>query len=169
MDEYLVDLTAAAAYRRAGYKAQGNAAEVNAIRLLRKAQIQAAIATAQKARAERVGITQDRVLAELELLAFSDLTHYVLDDHGNVQLASGAPVGAMRALQSIKRRVIERGAGDDHYIAREVEVKLWDKPTPLKLAGQHVGLFGEQHERRGKDGKVLDRTVVTFGGRHKPQ
>ncbi len=37
--EYLSDLNAAAAYRRAGYRARGNAVEVNASRLLRNAQV----------------------------------------------------------------------------------------------------------------------------------
>jgi hypothetical protein len=63
VDEYLLDLNAADAYRRAGYKARGNSAEVNAIRLLRKAQVAAAVAEGMKSRAARVGITQDRVLA----------------------------------------------------------------------------------------------------------
>jgi hypothetical protein len=75
VDEYLVSLNAADAYRCAGYKARGNSAEVNAIRLLRKAQIATAVAAGMAERAARVGITQDRVLAELELLAFSDLEH----------------------------------------------------------------------------------------------
>jgi hypothetical protein len=26
----------------------------------------------------------------------------------------------------------------------EVELKLWDKPGPLKLAGKHVGLFADR-------------------------
>lgn len=164
--EYLVDLNATQAAIRAGYSRK--TAEVQGCRLLRNVQIQDAIAVSQRQRAERTGITQDRVLAELELLAFSDLTHYILDDHGNVQLDASAPVGAMRALQSIKRKIISRGSGKDREVTREVEIRLWDKPGPLKLAGQHVGLFAEQHERRGKDGKVIDRTVVTFGGRYKP-
>lgn len=40
-DEYLRDFNAAAAYRRAGYSARGNSAEVNAIRLLRNTQVAA--------------------------------------------------------------------------------------------------------------------------------
>jgi phage terminase small subunit len=169
VEEYLKDLNGAAAYKRAGYKAKGNSAEVNAARLLRNAQIAAAVKVGQDVRAEATGITQARVLEEVGLLAFSDLTHYTVADNGDVELAAGAPAGAMRALQSIKRKIITRGSGKDREVTREVELRLWDKPGPLKLSGQHVGLFAEQHERRGKDGKVIDRTVVTFGGRYKPQ
>jgi phage terminase small subunit len=167
VDEYLVDLNASAAYQRAGYKAKGNAAEVSAIRLLRNVQIQNAIAEGQKVRATRTGITQDRVLEELALLSFSDLDHYVVDDNGDVKLLSGAPDGAMRALQSIKRKIITRGTGENREVTREVEIKLWDKPGPLKLAGLHAGLkFVERHEHTGKDGKPIETRVI-FGGRYR--
>jgi hypothetical protein len=121
-----------------------------------------------KTRAARVGITQDRVLAELELLAFSSVEHYVVQPNGDVTLSADAPSGAMRGLQSVKRRFTTRGSGRTQETIVDVEIRLWDKPGPLKLAGQHVGLFAEQHERRGKDGKVIDKTVVTFGNRYKP-
>ena len=49
--EYLHDLNAAAAYRRAGYTARGNSAEVNAARLLRNAQVAEAIESAMAERA----------------------------------------------------------------------------------------------------------------------
>jgi phage terminase small subunit len=170
VQEYLNDLNATAAYQRAGYKARGNAAEVNASRLLRNAQVKAAITKAQAERAARTGITSDRVLGELELLAFSDLTHYTVDDVGDVRLAKGAPRGAMRALQSIKRKIITRGRDFDKEVIREVEIRLWDKPGPLKLAGRHLGLpgFADQHEHTGKNGKPIETvTKVVFGGRHK--
>ncbi|WP_186269840.1 terminase small subunit [Burkholderia gladioli] len=63
VDEYLVDLNASAAARRAGYsvKTAGQAGE----RLLKKVEIQAAIAAAMKARAARTEIDQDRIVREL--------------------------------------------------------------------------------------------------------
>lgn len=90
------------------------------------------------------------MLAEVGLLAFSDVTHYRVTDAGAVVLASGAPEGALRALQSIKRRITTRGRGKQTEIIREVEIRLWDKPGPLKLAGQHVGLFTDKLEHSGK-------------------
>lgn len=64
VDEYLVDLNATAAYRRAGYVARGNAAEVNAARLLRNAQVQAAVASGRAKVAQRLEIDAGRVLSE---------------------------------------------------------------------------------------------------------
>jgi phage terminase small subunit len=143
--EYLVDRNATAAYKRAGYVATGNGAEVNASKLLKTAAVQAAIDAGETKLQVRTGITQDRVLQELELLAFSDLTHYSVSDSGDVELVAGAPDGAMRGLQSIKRKIRTRGSGKDKEVTREVEIRLWDKPGPLKLAGQHVGLLIEKH------------------------
>jgi phage terminase small subunit len=164
VDEYLLDLVAAAAAVRAGYRAKS--ADRQAWRLLRNARVQAAIAERQRQRAERTGVDQVRVLNELELLAFSDLTHYRIDDRGRVTLAPGAPAEAMRALRSIKQRVRVTGKGKHREVIQEIELQLWDKVQPLKLAGQHVGLFAERHEHTGKDGKPIETvTRVTFGGR----
>ena len=89
VQEYLVDCNATAAYKRAGYKGQGNVAEVNAHRLLRQAKVAAAVQAAQDARAQRLQLTQDAVLHELTLLAHADIADYVIDDHGAVTLRAG--------------------------------------------------------------------------------
>ncbi|UXC93117.1 terminase small subunit [Sphingobium sp. RSMS] len=72
VEEYLVDLNATAAYRRAGYVAKGNSAEVNASRLLRNAKVQRAIAAAQQALSERTQITQEMVLRRWWEIATAD-------------------------------------------------------------------------------------------------
>jgi len=53
-------------------------------------------------------------------------------------------------VQSIKRRVTTRGRGTRATVVREVEIRLWEKPGSLKLAGQHVGLFTDRLEHSGK-------------------
>jgi phage terminase small subunit len=146
--EYLVDLNATQAAIRAGYS-QRTARSIGSENLT-KPHIAAAIKAALDARAVRTGITQDRVLAEVALLAFSDVTHYQVSAAGDVKLAADAPDGAMRAVQSIKHRVTTRGRGGQAEVVREVEIRLWDKPGPLKLAGQHVGLFTEKLDPPGK-------------------
>lgn len=62
VEEYLVDLNATAAYRRAGYSARGGSAEASASKLLRHHKVAAAIAAAQAARSERTEISADMVL-----------------------------------------------------------------------------------------------------------
>lgn len=142
VEEYLIDLNAKQAAIRAGYSEKTADSQGN--RLLTNAKVARAVAARQDERAKEVGITQARVLRELALLAFSDVGHYVIDpDTGAVTLAESAPRGARRAISSIKRRTRTDADGG---VTREVEIRLWDKPGPLKLAGQHVGLFGDREE-----------------------
>jgi hypothetical protein len=57
---------AGACYSRAGYTAEGNAADVNAARLLRNAQVRARLAELQAATARRTLITVESLCDELE-------------------------------------------------------------------------------------------------------
>lgn len=150
--EYVVDLNATQAAARAGYRFPENG-----YRLLERPRIAAAIERIKAQRLSRTGITQDTVLHEMSLLAQSSIDHYLVDDDGNVRLADGAPEGAMRAVQTIKRRVNVRKDKDGAVtVTRDVEIKLWDKPAPLKLMGRHVGLFPDRIEHTGKDGKPIE-------------
>jgi phage terminase small subunit len=63
--EYLVDLNATGAYRRAGYRAKGSAATAGAAQILANPRVQAAVQEAFKARSERTEITADFVLRGL--------------------------------------------------------------------------------------------------------
>jgi len=69
VDEYLVDLNATQAYIRAGYKARGNAAETNASRLLRNAQVKASVKLGRQAQAQRTEVTADWVIDRLRVEA----------------------------------------------------------------------------------------------------
>lgn len=141
VEEYLIDLNATQAAIRAGYSAKS--AEVQGCKLLRVPKIARFLAARQDERAQDVGITQARVLRELALLSFSDVTHYEVDDQGKVVLTETAPKGAQRAISSIKRKIF---TDKDGNVTREVELRLWNKPDPLKLAGRHVGLFSDNAE-----------------------
>lgn len=74
VDEYLIDLNRTAAYKRAGYKGEGNTAYVNASRLLRNAKVSEAVRDAMNARACRTHITQDAVLQWWWDIATADAT-----------------------------------------------------------------------------------------------
>lgn len=72
VQEYLVDLNATAAAKRAGYspKTAYSIGQEN----LKKPEIKSAIQQAKKARRERTFITQDRILLELAAAAFADMS-----------------------------------------------------------------------------------------------
>ena len=59
--EYVIDLNATAAYKRAGYKAKGHSAESAAQRLLSNVEVKAAIKIAKEKRIERTQVNQDYV------------------------------------------------------------------------------------------------------------
>lgn len=161
VDEYLIDLNASQASIRAGYSTKN--ANVVSARLLAHVGISRAIASRQAERSRDTGITAERVLKELEILAFSDYGHYLDDGEGNLTLAPGAPPGARRAISSVKRRTT---TDKDGNVTREVEFKLWDKPGPLKLAGRHVNVAGffDKVEVTGKDGGPLAVKAVRSSG-----
>jgi phage terminase small subunit len=64
-DEYLIDLVASAAYKRAGYAGKGNTAEVEGHKLLRNPKIATYIQKAMDKRAEKVGISAEYVLSTI--------------------------------------------------------------------------------------------------------
>ncbi|MEJ2731880.1 MAG: terminase small subunit [Deltaproteobacteria bacterium] len=66
----LKGMDAKTAYIKAGYKARGAAAEVNASRLLRNAKVKATIDEAQKRAAQRAEVTCERILEEYAKIAF---------------------------------------------------------------------------------------------------
>lgn len=144
--EYLIDLNAAAAARRAGYS------ERTADRIghdnLRKPQIAEAIAVAQSQRAERTEITADRVLAEIAKLAFANLGDYFnlasgMDPY--IDLSNITPDQAA-ALTEIQVDDYLEGRGDDAREVRRVKIKMADKKGALELLGKHLGLFTEKVE-----------------------
>jgi Terminase small subunit len=108
VEAYLLTANGAKAAQAAGYSSRS--AKVRAVRLLNRRRVAAAISHALQARAERVGIDADRVLAELEELAFSNLDHYEIDAiAGTVRVKPDAPQRAMRAIASIRHRIIPAG------------------------------------------------------------
>jgi hypothetical protein len=66
----------------------------------------------------------------------------------------------MAAVASVKRKITTRGTGKWKRTDLEVEIKLWDKPSTLKLAGQHVGLFSDRMIVAGRGGGPIEITAI---------
>lgn len=157
--EYCRDLNGTQAAIRAGYSPR--TANEQASELLAFPSVKAAVDRQLAQRAARIGVTQDHVLAEMAILSDATLDWFVISDEGNVTLAPGAPEGAMAAIQSIERDcTIKMDKDDNIYKTYKVKIRLWDKPNPLKLMGNHVGLFPNKVEVTGKDGGPLEVTEV---------
>lgn len=144
VEEYLIDLNGAAAYRRAGYRVGSETvARVEACRLLTNPSVAAALAAAKRERSGRVEVKADRVLEELACLALSDVGEVVdmAGDEVRLRRPGDVPERARRAISSIKVRRHVEGVGKDARTVEVTEFKLWDKNAALEKLGRHLGLL----------------------------
>lgn len=139
-DEYLIDLNATRAYRKAypSVKKDETAAQAGS-RMLRNVKVAEYIAERMQARQERTEITQDKVLEELAAIAFARATDYaeVKDDQVIIKDTSGLSENQIKAIAGIKQGKFG------------IEVKLNDKEKALELLGRHLGMFKDRVEVSG--------------------
>ena len=131
VDEYLVDLNATAAARRAGYS-EKTACEQGS-RLLANVKVQAEIQKRRERLHDKLEVTQERVRQELAAIGFANASDFVtITKNGLVRLTptDEVPDEKKKAIASIK---------EGQY---GVEVKLHDKVRALELLGKDLGMFG---------------------------
>lgn len=138
--EYLVDLNATQASIRAGYSPK--TAEQQGPRLLGNVGIAAAIQAGMNRRAARTEITADRVLREIEKLAFFD-PRKLFDDDGAPIHISKLDDDTAAAVAGLD--VVMQGNQDVGF-AQVLKVKLTDKSRNLELLGKHLRLFTDKVE-----------------------
>lgn len=128
-DEYLIDLNATQAAIRAGYSVKTARSQAN--ELLTKPDIQAYIAEKRKALADKLDISQERVLKEYAAIAFLDIRK-VFDSEGRLKPMQELDDETARAIASIESyEEIER-AGEETFVAgMNRKVKMWDKRAAL--------------------------------------
>ena len=141
VQEYLVDLNATAAARRAGYSAK--TADRIGPELLGKTCVSAAIEKAMKERSARTEITQDRVLQELAAIGFAKGTDYANIVAGCVVVNDTGSLTEQQKAAIIGIKQTKEG----------VEIKLASKERALELLAKHLGLLAE---RMGYEEEVED-------------
>lgn len=149
--EYLVDLNASAAARRAGYSAK--TADRTGHENLKKPEIATAIAEAQEARSRRTQVTADRVVEELAKVGFSNLLDFFRITPGGEPYVDLSAVTREQAAVLAELQVDDflEGRGEDAREVRRVKVKLHDKLKALEQLARHLGMF-------------TDKVDVTSGG-----
>ena len=162
-EEYLIDLNATQAAIRAGYSPK--TAVQTASRLLRNVKVQEYIAKRQKELSRSTQITQERVIKELALIAFSNNADYarvvekkmqtevdgmlvdVLGEDGKpIMYRTVEPVLTDELTEEQKRALAVIKKGRDG-----LEVKSFDKVRALELLGKHLGIFTEKIEANVND------------------
>ena len=135
VQEYLLDLNAKQAAIRAGYSPRS--AETNGNRMLRNAQVSAAVRAAKAERERRTSITADRVLRELAKVAFFDPRRLFGAD--------GQPLPVAELDDDVAAVVagleVSVTNNDDGSVTRVAKIKLADKLAALEKLGRHLGLF----------------------------
>ncbi len=142
VQEYLVDLNATAAAKRAGYSPK-TASEQGA-RLLANVKVQEEIQKAIEKRQNRVEITQDRVLQELAAIAFASGADYASIISGVVMMNDTEELTEEQKAAIVSIKQTKEG----------VEVKLADKMRALELLAKHLGLL--QAQEKQEDGMLLE-------------
>lgn len=160
--EYLIDLNATAAARRAGFSYK-NADKIG-YQLLGKTRVSEAIKKEMSHRAKNLGITADRVLNELAKLAFVDITQIVSFDskHGILLNTSDKiDASALAAVKSIT------------HSKHGFNLKFYNKLAALKLLGDYFGLWtgnvARQSERKivGADSNLAERLKASIQRQNK--
>jgi phage terminase small subunit len=150
IQEYLIDLNATAAYKRAGYKTKaGPSTENAASRLLGNVRVQSAIKAAREKQAKQAELTAVEVLTEARLIVHSDIGD-IIDFTGpepRLRPANEIPERARRAISSMKVKHYVEGQGDTARLVEIVEFKLWNKPAAIEKLGRHLGLWGDKEQR----------------------
>lgn len=148
--EYLANgFNATQAAISAGYSA--STAQEQGSRLLSNVMVAREIERVQKPRLERLGITAERVLQELALMAFANMLDYMTvgdNGHADVDLSKLTREQAA-AIQEISVDTTGgSGDGERRQVLR-TRFKLCDKRGSLELLGKHLKLFTDKVEASG--------------------
>lgn len=143
VQEYLIDLNATQAAKRAGYSE--HSARAIGSENLSKPDIQEAIQEAMEKRSKRTQVSQDRVVLELARVAFSNIRKYVSWGPNGVDLGYSENLEEDDAacVAEVSETVTEAGGSR--------KFKLHDKIKALELLGKHLGIYKKDGES-GSDG-----------------
>ena len=134
VQEYLIDLNATQAAKRAGYSARS--ARTTGQKILHHPAVAAAIESAQAKRAQRTRVSADRVVTELAKVAFGDPRRLFSWGPGGVELRESSELTEAEAALVSEVSETRTAAGGTR------RVKLHCKMTALTALGKHLGLFG---------------------------
>lgn len=154
---------ASQAYIGAGYKARGNAAEVNAGRLLRNAQVAAVIDEARLKAAARFDATAERVVREMARIAFADVRRLYRPD-GTMIPPHEWDEDTAAAIAGVESEE-EVTTGDDgtRTVTVARKVRRWDKRAALETLFKYLGLLKDRVEMSGPGGAEIVVKVLGPG------
>lgn len=139
-EEYLVDLNATQAYKRAGYSVSNNgAAESASSRLLSNVKVQTYIAELRADQQRRTAITADKVIIELAHVAMGRISNVVKVRNNVVEITDFDKLEEqeLAAIAAVKQDQIV----SENHEQFKTSITMHNKVKALELLGKHLGLF----------------------------
>lgn len=129
-EEYLIDLNATQAAKRASYSDPNIGRQ-----LITNPNVSRRIKDLKAKRSEKTGITAERVLKEYARLAFSDMRDFVSWDQGGCQLVDSKKLteDQARCVSEVSEVISQSGI--------TIKFKLHDKKGSLDSVAKHLGMF----------------------------
>jgi phage terminase small subunit len=154
--EYLVDLNITQAAIRAGYSKK--TAHVQGSRLLIHAKVAEYIAKNRNRLADKLEITQERVLAEYAKIAFFDPSKvFKSTESGDPYIdMSQATPDEWAAVASVQSDQYAEGKGEDGRTVKKSKITLHDKKGALDSIARHLGMFKDRLEHTGANGGPIE-------------
>lgn len=169
----------------AGYEVTSDkAASVQAARLLGDARIGEFMATLQKPALDKFEITQDRIMREVALLAFSNIGDFMVRDAEtgqawiDVTKASHEELAALEVFEVVElppSKIVIEGQEVEREVLR-TKIKMRDKWSPLEALMKRANLLQEkvtvEHEFADMDKNEIARRVAFMlrsAGENKPK
>lgn len=151
VDEYMIDLNATAAAKRAGYKDPNIGRQ-----LITKNNVANAIRKRKQDLALRNQIEQDQIIRELAKLAFSDIKDYVSWGPNGVVLKESDEISGGQA--ACVSEVTETGPQN----SKAVRIKLHSKEKALELLGRHLGIWDAAKDQEEKATVIFEQHIGTM-------
>lgn len=150
--EYLVDLNAAAAARRAGYAARS--ADTQAWDLLRKPELAKAVQVGKARQLAEADLTAARVLEELRRIGFNDPRGF--SDKGRIKRLEELTAEQAACVASVEI-ILKNAKAGDGVVDEVLKMRFWDKPKALDLLARHFALLHDSVEVRTDDHDLVSR------------
>jgi phage terminase small subunit len=157
VEEYLIDLNGTQAAIRAGYSV--DSAKEIAYENLTKLHIAEAIAARRAEMSAKAGLSAERVLDELQKLAFANMQDFMRvtssgEPYIDVSLLTRDQAAA---LQEFTVEDYTEGRGEDARDVKRVRIKIADKRAALVDLGKHLGIFADitKHQQLDADGNPM--------------
>lgn len=152
--EYIIDLNASAAAKRAGYSA-ATAPQI-ANRLMADPRIHEEISRLMGERVKRTEITQDMVIKELGYIAFGRASHLMKWGPNGIEVKPSEELSDEEI--ALVAEISETVSGNESQ-NRSIKLKCNDRLKALELLGRHLGMFKDKVEQSGSMTLVVSTNV----------